>query len=224
MFRLIPAMMICASLLMLSSCGGGGNPTSGEEGNYDTTKKMVTDILKTDEGKKAITEVLSDEEMQKTYVIEGNTVKDSVNKALTSEEGKKFWTKMFDDPKFVESFSKTLQDQHKDVMKGLMSDSAFQKQMMELFQNPEMTEQMVSALKSQQFREHLEKTVQETMESPMFKAQMSDIILKAAEQMKPTQGSQGQGGGSGQGGGQGGQGGQGGGGGQGEGGGQGGGG
>ncbi|WP_234400613.1 spore germination lipoprotein GerD [Virgibacillus senegalensis] len=189
MFKLMPQLLLWTSLLLLTSCGGG-NTTSGEEGNYDTTKKMVADILKTDEGKQAITEVLSEKDMQKTYVIEGDTVKESVQKALTSEEGKKYWTKMFDDPKFVESFSKTLQDQHKDVLKGLMSDSAFQKQMIELFQNPEMTEQMVSAMKSQQFREHLEKTIQETMDSPMFKAQMSEIILKAAEEMKPSQGSQ----------------------------------
>ena len=76
-----------------------------------------------------------------------------------------------------------------------MSDSEYQKKLLEFFQNPEMTEQMVSALKGQQFREHLEKTIQETLDSPMFKAKMTDTIIKAAEEMKPSGDSQGGGGG-----------------------------
>nr|WP_153738470.1 spore germination lipoprotein GerD [Aquibacillus halophilus] len=185
MRNLIPFALISFSLLILSSCAGNGG-TNGEQANYDETKKMVTDILKTDEGKKAITDVLADEEMQKTFVIESKTVEESVSKTLTSEEGKEFWKKMFEDPKFVESFAKTIQTQQEDVIKGLMSDSEYQKKMLELFQNPEMEEQMLTVITSQKFREHLEKTIQETMDSPLFKAKMTDIILKAAEEMKPA--------------------------------------
>ncbi|WP_079707996.1 spore germination lipoprotein GerD [Paraliobacillus ryukyuensis] len=196
MKQLFIVASIC--LLILSACGGGDGQASGNQETYDTTKKMVTDILKTDEGKKAITDILADEEMQKTYVIEAKVVEDSVTKALSSEEGKAFWEKMFSDPKFVEGFSKSLMDQQKDVLKGLMSDSEYQSKMLELLANPEMEKQMLTVLKGQQFREHLEKTIQETMNSPMFKAKMSEIILKAAEEMKPTQekegGSQGAGG------------------------------
>ncbi|WP_226038461.1 spore germination lipoprotein GerD [Aquibacillus saliphilus] len=185
MRKIISFAVICLTLSILSSCtgNGGGN---GEQANYDETKKMVTDILKTDDGKKAITEILSDEEIQKKVVIESKVVEDAVSKQLTSEEGKDFWKKMFDDPKFVESFAKMIQKQQEDVTKGLMSDSEYQKKMIEILQNPEMEEQVLSVLTGQKFREHLEKTIQETMDSPMFKAKMTDVILKAAEEMKPS--------------------------------------
>ncbi|WP_186576135.1 spore germination lipoprotein GerD [Aquibacillus kalidii] len=191
MSRLFPVILICFSFLLLTSCGGGGT-TSGEEVNYDSVKKMVTDILKTDEGKKAITDVLTDDEMQKTFVLESKLVKDSVAEALTGDKGKEYWKKMFDDPKFVESFGKTLQKQQEDVIKGLMSDSEYQKKMLELLENPEMEDQMLSVLKGQKFREHLEKTIQETLDSPMFKAQMTEIILNAAKEMQSTEGSGGE--------------------------------
>ncbi|MBM7573054.1 spore germination lipoprotein GerD [Aquibacillus albus] len=194
----IPIVFLISLLLLLTSCGGGGT-TTGENGNYDQTKKMVTDILKTEDGQKAITEVLKDEEMQKKIVIESDTVKKSIEETLTGDKGKEFWTKMFEDPKFVESFAKSMQDKQEDVMKQLMSDSEFQKKMIELMQNPEMEDQLLSVLKGQQFREHLEKTIEETMNTPMFKAKVSDIVLKAAEQMKTGEG---QGGGGEQGGGE----------------------
>ncbi|MFB1052029.1 spore germination lipoprotein GerD [Paraliobacillus sp. JSM ZJ581] len=186
-------IIICIYSLLLSGCNGDSGKSSGNQETYDTTKKMVTDILKTDDGKQAITDVLADEEMQKTYVIESKTVEEAVTKALSSEEGKAFWDKMFADPNFVKGFSQSLMEQQKEVLKGLMSDSEYQNKMMELLANPEMEQQMVTALKGQKFREHLEKTIQETMNSPLFKAEMTDIILKAAQEMKPSQAESGQG-------------------------------
>ena len=35
-------------------------------------------------------------------------------------------------------------------------------------------------MKSQQFREHLEETIQQTFESPLFQSKIQDILLKAA--------------------------------------------
>ncbi|QDP38923.1 spore germination lipoprotein GerD [Radiobacillus deserti] len=177
-------MILFISFLILTACGAGGGAANGEQADYDTTKKMVTDILKTDEGKKAITEVLTDGEMQQKYVIESDVVKQSITDALTSDKGKEFWSKMFSDPKFVEEFGKTLQDQQKDIMKSLMADSEYQKKMMDILKNPEMEEQMMNVLTSQKFRENLEKVIQETIETPAFKAKVSEIVLKAAEEMK----------------------------------------
>ncbi|MDL4841423.1 spore germination lipoprotein GerD [Aquibacillus rhizosphaerae] len=199
MKKIIPYVCICFSFFMLASCGGGGGATGGEEkSDYDTTKKMVTDILKTDEGKQAMTDVLSDEKMQKTYVIESKVVEQAVTDTLTSDEGKEYWKKMFEDPKFVESFAKSMQAQQEDVIKGLMSDSEYQKKMIEILSNPDMEDQMLTVLKGQQFREHLEKTIQETLDSPLYKAKITDIVIKAAEEMKPSEGSGGESGGSGE--------------------------
>ena len=185
-------------LVLLAACGGGS--TSGEQADYDATKKMVVDILKTDDGKKAITEVLSNEEMQQNMALESEIVSQTVSETLVSEKGKEFWTKMFSDPKFVQGFSKVLQDQQKELMKGLMKDAEYQKLMIELYKNPEMMEQMVTVMQGQKYREYLETTINETLNSPVFQAKMSETLLKAAEKMSKEGGgsSSGQSGQSGQ--------------------------
>lgn len=168
-------------LVLLAACGSGS--TSGEQADYDATKKMVVDILKTDDGKKAITEVLSNEEMQQNMALESEIVSQTVSETLVSEKGKEFWTKMFSDPKFVQGFSKVLQDHQKELMKGLMKDAEYQKLMIELYKNPEMMEQMVTVMQGQKYREYLETTINETLNSPVFQAKMSETLLKAAEKM-----------------------------------------
>ncbi|MFG6120665.1 spore germination lipoprotein GerD [Thalassobacillus sp. B23F22_16] len=180
--------------LFLTACAG--NSSGSEQADYDTTKKMVVDILKSDDGKKAMTEVLSDEKMQQAMALESEVVSDAVNQALTSEKGQEFWTKMFEDPKFVKGFADSMKKEHEELLKGLMKDSEYQKLLIDVFQNPEMIEQVQTVLEGQKFREHLEKTIQETLNSPLFKAEMTETLLKAAEKMQEG----GQGGGESQGG------------------------
>nr|WP_139823689.1 spore germination lipoprotein GerD [Thalassobacillus devorans] len=168
--------------LFLTACAG--NSSGSEQADYDTTKKMVVDILKSDDGKKAMTEVLSDEKMQQAMALESEVVSDAVNQALTSEKGQEFWTKMFEDPKFVKGFADSMKKEHEELLKGLMKDSEYQKLLIDVFQNPEMVEQVQTVLEGQKFREHLEKTIQETLNSPLFKAEMTETLLKAAEKMQ----------------------------------------
>ncbi len=207
---------IFAITIILTACGGGGGQAQGDA-QYETTKKMVVDIIKTDEGKKALTEVLTDEKMQQQLVMDSATVQDAISGTLLSDQGKEFWNKLFEDPMFVQTYTKSVEDAQKDLMKGLMTDSEYQKLLMDIFKNPEMETTMIETLKSQQFREHLEKTIQETLESPLFKAKMTEVLLKAAEEQQKQQGggsggeSGGQEGGGGEGGGSGGEGGGGGG-------------
>lgn len=183
---------IVALLFILGGCGG--NASGGDQSGYETTKKMVVDILKTDEGKKAMTQVLTDDKMKQQIVLDSEVVKKALEETVASEKGKKFWKELFSNPQFTQTFAKSMTEQQKKVMKELMNDSQFQKSMLELMKNPEMEKQMTSVMTSQQFREHLEKTIQETMNTPMFKAKMSEIVLKAAEEMKSSSGGQGQGG------------------------------
>ncbi|MCA1012788.1 spore germination lipoprotein GerD [Halobacillus halophilus] len=186
-------------LVFLAACNGSSSGAS-QQADYDTTKKMIVDILKTDEGKKALTEVLSDEKMQQSMTLESEVVAQSVSETLVSEKGKEFWSKLFADPSFVQGFSKTLEEQEKDLMKGLMKDPEYQKLLIEIYKNPEMMEQMVTVMQGQKFREHLEKTIQETLNSPVVQAKMSETMLKAAEKMKTGEDSSSSGGESQQGG------------------------
>jgi len=45
-----------------------------------------------------------------------------------------------------------------------------------------MTSHMISALKSQQFREHVTTITEDTINSPLFLAKIEQLLLKAAEE------------------------------------------
>lgn len=174
---LIP--VICLSILFMSACN---SETSAEkEADYDTTKKMVVDILQTEDGKKALVDILSDEKLKQQLVLNSDVVKDSITNVLASEKGKEMWSTLFKDPKFVEGFAKSIADEQKKLVKDLMGDPDFQKQVLDLLNNPEISEQMLGVLKGQKFRSHLQETIRETLETPLFQAKITDILLKAAE-------------------------------------------
>src|SRR5690625_1126411 len=94
--------------------------------DYEDTKKMVVDLLKTDEGKKAIQELMKEEEMKQALIIDHAYVKETIQKTLTSEEGKKFWKEVMSEPKFAETFAKTIQSENEQILKRLMKDPEYQ--------------------------------------------------------------------------------------------------
>ncbi|SHG11127.1 spore germination lipoprotein GerD [Ornithinibacillus halophilus] len=193
MLRILSFITFTFLIGILSACGG---EAAKSEGDYDTTKKMVVDILQTEDGKKALQEILADEKMQEKLVIESEVVRTSIEEALASDKGKDMWKKLFEDPKFVESYVKSMEEDQKKMMKDLLKDSEYQKQMLELMQNPEIKDQIVQTLKGQEFRAHLEETIQQTFESPLFQAKIQDILLKAAEEQGQGSGGSGGSGGS----------------------------
>lgn len=175
-------LIITAFTLVLVGCAEGD--TAGKETEYESIKKAVVDILQTEDGKKAIQEVILDEEMKKELVIHSDIVKSSLTEKLHSEDGTKMWSNLFEDPSFVEGFVKSTEESQKKLIKSLMHDAGFQKQMIELLQNPEMMKQILTVLKGQQFREHLEETIQESLNSPLFLAKIEKTLLKAVEKEK----------------------------------------
>lgn len=180
--RLFFALITTIALLQTSACGSEGN--AAKDGDYETTKKMVVDIFQTEEGKKALRELMADEEMKKHLVIESDIVQDSIANMLASDKGAEMWSNFFKDPTFVEDYAKSMADEQKKLMKSLMNDAEFQKQMIEILQNPEINDQMLTILKGQQFRSHLEDTIQQTLETPLFQSKMTEVLLKAAEKQQ----------------------------------------
>ncbi len=188
---------VIVSLLMatLLTTGCGANQSAKQEQDYEQTKKMVVDIVQTDDGKKALQEVLKDEKMKKELVMDSDTVKKAVMDTIVSDDAAEMWKKLFEDPMFVETFIKATEEQQKKLFTSLMSDAAFQKKMIELMQNPELEQQTLTLLKGQQFKEHLEKSIEETLDTPLFRAKMEKELLKAAEKKKQSEeGGQGKGG------------------------------
>ncbi|MFD1738323.1 spore germination lipoprotein GerD [Bacillus salitolerans] len=189
-------LLLFIVLFTLAACAGGGEQGSGQA-DYEQTKKMVVDILKTDEGKKAIEEVMSDDSMKQALVMDQAIVTETIQTTLTSKEGNQFWSDAFKDPKFAETFAKSMQSEHEKLIKGLMKDPEYQKMLMEVFQNPDVEKQITTLLKSTEFRGHLQQVITETFESPLFKAKIADVVIKAAEEMQQSGGKKEEGGGGG---------------------------
>lgn len=187
MRRLLFILLIGLTFLTLVACSSGSS--ASKDVDYDKTKKMVVDILQTEDGKKAIQDILTDEKMKQNLVIDDDIVKSAINNVLSSEKGKQMWTKLFKDPEFVKTYAKSMSDENKKLIKKLMNDAEYQKQMLTLLQNPEITKQMLEVLKGQKFSAHLEEQIQKTLETPLFQAKIEDILLKAAsKQQKEKQG------------------------------------
>ncbi|MBS4220917.1 spore gernimation protein GerD [Bacillus sp. FJAT-49711] len=173
-------LLLLIALLTLTSCSG--NEPGNAKSDYDQTKKMIVDILKSDEGKKALQDMMKDEEMKQQLIMDQAVVTDTIEKTLTSEKGEDFWRKAFEDPKFAASIAKSMKKEHEALLKGLMKDPDYQGLLMDIFQNPEMQKDFSKALKSKEFREQMREVVTETIESPLYKAKIQDLLLKAAEE------------------------------------------
>lgn len=173
-------------ILPLTACGG--NQAAQEQADYEQTKKMVVDILQTEDGKKALTELFQDEKVKQELTIQSDVVKSAINEVLVSDKGKEMWQSLFKDPGFVKGYTEAIQEEQTKWMKNLMNDAEYQKQMLELLQNPEVTSMILATLKSQQFRAHLEETIQQTLETPLFQAKIQEILLKAAEEQAKQSG------------------------------------
>ncbi len=209
MFKIPHLLLPFLLLFFLTGCGQ--NEPSNKV-DYEQTKKMVVDILKTDDGKKALKELMTDEKMKETLVMDHAIVADTIEKTLTSDKGMDFWKKSFEDPKFAESIAKSMKKENKQLLKELMKDPEYKGMMVETLQDPELEKEVTKILKSKKYKEHLQTVITDTFESPLFKARLQDILLKAAEEVKTGENNsdkQGQGSPQG-GGGQGGQGGEGG--------------
>lgn len=176
---IFPITAIC--LLLLTGCL---DQPSEKQTDYEQTKKMVVDILQTEEGKKALAEIMQDDKMKELIIFESDEIKDTITEGLASDKAKDVWHQLFDDPAFVKKFIETMGDEQKKLYKDLMTDATFQKQMLELLQNKEMMELLITVMRSQEYREHLEETIIETLESPLFEAKLQEFILDEAKKNK----------------------------------------
>lgn len=169
------------SAFFLGGCSNNGNTESTND--YEETKKMVVDIMKTDEGKKAIEEVLSEETVKSAIIMDQEAVTSTIEKNLTSDKALKFWEKAFKDPKFAASYAKSLEEEHKKILKALMKDADYRKLLMEVLQDPEMDKELTKVIKSNDVREEMKKLIIETVDSPLVQEKLQSIILQAAEKL-----------------------------------------
>ncbi|KMY55990.1 spore gernimation protein GerD [Bacillus sp. FJAT-27231] len=167
-------------MFFLAACGGGAVDTGNAQMDYDATKKMVVDILKTDDGKKALQDIMQDEKVKQQLVLDQEMVTKTIEDTLVSEKGEKFWKEAFKDPAFASSIAKGMRKEQEDLLKALMKDPQYQDMMLSIMQDPEYQKSVTKLLKSKEYREHLQTVMDETFTSPLYKAKIQDILLKAA--------------------------------------------
>lgn len=172
----------CMIIIMIAGCGQGEAGSNNMD--YEQTKKMIVDILKTDDGKKAIQELMEDDKMKQKLVMDQAVVSETIEKTLTSDKGTEFWKKSFEDPKFAESIAKSMKKENEQLLKNLMKDPEYRGMMIEVLKDPELEKEVTNVLKSKEYREHLQSVITETFESPLFKAKIQEILLKAASEVK----------------------------------------
>ena len=174
----IRVAFLLTSLFIL--CSGCANADTGEEMDYEKTKKMVVDILKTDDGKKAIQDVLSDDGVKSELIMNQDIVTKAVEKTLTSDKGKKFWEEAFKDPKFTAAYAKALKTEHKKILKELTKDPAYRGMIAEVMKEPDLQKEMTKLLKTNEMRKLYKDMIIETGESPLVQAKMEELLTKAA--------------------------------------------
>lgn len=179
-------------IVLLSACS-----QQQESPKYDEIKKMLTDSLQTEDGKKAIRQILSDPEFRELLVLEQAEVKKSIQDTLLSKQGEDFWKHAFEDPKFSESIAKSMKEQQQEIMKLLINDSSFQKDLESFFGQPDMQKQLEKILSSANMKKEMEKVVEDTIKSPLLQTKWQQLILQAGESKTSdsSKGSDGQSGG-----------------------------
>lgn len=167
---------ILCLLLFAAGCSGSSAQSQDKQMDYQQTKKMMIDLLKTDDGKKAIRDIMNDKQMKKEMLMNKDFVKKTIQDTLTSKQGKKYWHNLFKDPKFSHTIAKTMTKQHKDMLKTLMKDPKYQDLMMDILKSPEMEKQSLELMKSKAYRKQVQKIMADSLDSPMFQEKLRPIL------------------------------------------------
>lgn len=173
-------MLLTISCLFLVACAE--KEVQGNDVNYEETKKMLVDILKSDEGKEALNDILADEKFRQSIVMDQAVVKQSIQDSLLSEQAEEFWKKQLEDPKFAETLAKSTQKQQETLMKGLMNDPEYQQKVIEIMQNPEMEKRFISHMTSDKFRKHIQERIIEAFENPIFRVEVYNMVEQVVKE------------------------------------------
>ncbi len=181
------ALGLILCLFTLTSCSET-NTDSGEE-NYSETKKIIVDVLKSDDGKKAIEEILKDESIKTELVMNQEDVSKTIETALTSDKEKEFWENAFKDPKFVKALAKGLEPSHKQILKDLMTDPEYMALLTNVLKDSDMRKEFTEIMQGKDYRKELQSILTEIIDSPLYKAKIEDTLLKAADEKSKESGS-----------------------------------
>lgn len=175
--------LLLLSLGLLASCSSPATQPS-----YEENKKMFIDALQTEDGKKAIRTLLSDPQFKELLVLDSEQVKTSVEQTMLSKEAEDFWKKVYSDPKFSETMAKSMVKQQEELMKALMKDPNYLKDLESFFSSAEMKKELAKVLESSDMRKEMQKVVEETIKSPLLQAKWQKLVEEAGGKTEKAEG------------------------------------
>ncbi|KMK74909.1 spore germination lipoprotein GerD [Alkalihalobacillus pseudalcaliphilus] len=178
------SLVLCLILFLATACAAAEN---GNNPDYDSTKKMMVDMLKTDDGKKAIHEIMTEEEYRHDLVMDNLFVRQTIQETLTSDTGKKYWQETMQDPEFAKTFAETMQAENEKILKRLMKDPEYQQMMMDIMKDQDVQNSILELLKAKEYREQTMNIMAEAFESPYFIAKVNEILSKVTEEQLEKQ-------------------------------------
>ena len=170
-------ILLGLTAFFLSACS---NPSNSSV-QYDEVKKIMTDLIQTEEGKKALRQVFEEASFRELLVLEHAEVKKSIEETLLSKDAEAFWKSNFEDPKFKETLAKSMQKELTTIQKDLLKDPTYQEDLIKFFGQPDMQKQLETLLKGTELRKEMEKVVKETIESPTLQNKWLELIQKSGE-------------------------------------------
>jgi spore germination protein D len=195
MNRTIALVIVLCLMVLNIGCNQG---SQAQKPDYKETKQMVLDILQTDEGKKIISEMMTDPKIKEKIILSDMKIQQTIEKTLTSPENKKQLQEVMKDPKFAGAFAKAIKDENKKLQKDLMKDPEYQGMMIDILKNPEAEKMLLDVMKSKAYRQQTMAIMKESLESPMFRMEIMELLSKVyEEETKPKEKKKGGGGGGG---------------------------
>ncbi|WP_336776709.1 spore germination lipoprotein GerD [Paenibacillus sp. MMO-58] len=190
--RLALLTALSALTFVLTSCGAESSGGNNQQISYKDMKSMVIDILKTEDAQKALQE--SAQQMsgyngsgtKLLSVQDQEQVRLAVKDVMVSPEYDKVIRTLMTDTRFAGEFAKAVNKQNKDIHKELMKDPTYQEQMIKAFKTPEMDKMILEVLQSTQYKKQVMSLMQESMQNPLFRLEVLDLMKKAVqEELKP---------------------------------------
>lgn len=171
------------------TAGQGGSPGStGKPGQmssgtaYPDLKAMVLDILHSKEGMATLRDTMTSPEFKRLSVVTQADISSAVEKTLQQGKNKNLLTEQMKDPQFAAAVVNASKEQLTNVQKQLMTDPAYQKDLLALMKSPEYQKMQFDLLKTPEYRKEIMMIMTEALQLPTFRLLFQDSMKEAVKQ------------------------------------------
>ncbi|ALS26210.1 spore gernimation protein [Paenibacillus sp. 32O-W] len=186
-------LLVLTAVMSLALGGCGSEPSSGggESISYKDMKSMVIDILKTEDAQKALQESAlpsggGGSTSRILSVQDQEQVRLAVKEVLVSQDYNTVIQKLMTDPRFAGEFAKAVNKDNKQIHKDLLKDPTYRQALVQVMKAPEMERMILDVLQSSQYRAQVMTIMQESLQNPIFRLEMLELLKKAVqEELKP---------------------------------------